>query len=84
MIVQHLELTGSKVSGESTMWVDQGQVSIRNSAGTPFVVLEWQFPDNTTAMLVRSNVGGQYGVRRVEFGAPNSGGGGYRVLRIRN
>jgi hypothetical protein len=84
LIVQHLEMTGSRISGESTVWVDQGQMSIRQSSGTPSLVLEWQFPDSATAIRVRSRIGGQYVVRRVEVGPPDSGGAGYRALRIPN
>lgn len=40
--------------------------------------------DGETAMLVRRNVGGTYSLQRVSMGAADSGGTGYKVLRVPN
>jgi hypothetical protein len=37
-----------------------------------------------TAILVRRNVGGTFSTQRVSMGPPNSGGAGFRVLRVPN
>ena len=40
--------------------------------------------DGETALLVRRNVGGAYSLQRVSMGAADSGGVGYKVLRVPN
>jgi hypothetical protein len=40
--------------------------------------------DGETALLLRRNVGGSYSLQRVSMGADDSGGTGYKVLRVPN
>lgn len=40
--------------------------------------------DGETAMLVRRNVGGAFSLQRVSMGAADSGGAGFKVLRVPN
>jgi hypothetical protein len=40
--------------------------------------------DGETALLLRRNVGGSYTLQRVSMGAADSGGTGYKVLRVPN
>jgi hypothetical protein len=40
--------------------------------------------DGETALLLRRNVGGSYTLQRVSMGADDSGGTGYKVLRVPN
>lgn len=40
--------------------------------------------DGETALLLRRNVGGDYTLQRVSMGAADSGGTGYKVLRVPN
>jgi hypothetical protein len=42
------------------------------------------FAPGQTAILVRRNVGGTFSTQRVSMGPPNSGGAGFRVLRVPN
>lgn len=40
--------------------------------------------DGETSLLIRRNVGGGYSLQRVSMGSDNSGGTGYKVLRVPN
>lgn len=40
--------------------------------------------DTQTALLLRCNDGGVYTLQRVTMGADDSGGAGYRLLRVPN
>jgi len=53
-------------------------------AGVDLAMLRDAIADGETALLIRRNVGGTYSVVRVSMGPPDSGGTGYRVLRVPN
>ncbi|MEM2590870.1 MAG: hypothetical protein QXE63_06460, partial [Zestosphaera sp.] len=53
-------------------------------AGIDLAMLRDEIADGETALLIRRNVGGTYSVVRVSMGPPDSGGTGYRVLRVPN
>ncbi|MEM4497783.1 MAG: hypothetical protein QW692_03035 [Nitrososphaerota archaeon] len=53
-------------------------------AGVDLAMLRSEIADGETALLIRRNVGGTYSVVRVSMGPPDSGGTGYRVLRVPN
>lgn len=40
--------------------------------------------DTETCLLIRRNLGGTFSMQRVSMGASDSGGAGYRVLRVPN
>jgi hypothetical protein len=42
------------------------------------------YADGETALLLRRNVGGVFSLVRISMGAPDSGGTGYRILRVPN
>ena len=65
----------------------RGDVEVRvpgNPATTSFRVDVTDPPAGQTAILVRRNVGGTLSLQRVSVGAANSGGTGFRVLRVPN
>ncbi|MEM1557977.1 MAG: hypothetical protein QXG12_05245, partial [Thermoproteota archaeon] len=53
-------------------------------AGVDMATLRDAIADGETALLIRRNVGGTYSLVRVSMGPPDSGGTGYRVLRVPN
>jgi hypothetical protein len=62
--------------GEAQVEANNGDLAFRVDATDPAV--------GQTAILVRRNVGGTFSLQRVSVGAPNSGGTGFRVLRVPN
>lgn len=40
--------------------------------------------DGSTALMIRRNVGGSFSVQQVSMGAADSGGSGFKVLRVPN
>lgn len=52
--------------------------------GVTNLLLTNTIADGETALLVRRNVGGSLTLQRVSMGAADSGGSGYRVLRVLN
>ncbi|MFQ5789727.1 MAG: hypothetical protein ACE5JI_04545 [Acidobacteriota bacterium] len=52
-------------------------------AGVDFVNLD-DPADTETALLIRRNVGGVFTLQRVSMGAANSGGAGFKLLRVPN
>ncbi|MEW5840177.1 MAG: hypothetical protein AB1753_04160 [Thermoproteota archaeon] len=54
------------------------------TAGNPAVLADNDVADGETALLVRRNVGGSLTLQRVSMGAADSGGAGYKVLRVLN
>ncbi|MEM2373189.1 MAG: hypothetical protein QXI11_01975 [Thermoproteota archaeon] len=53
-------------------------------AGVDMATVRDSIADGETALLLRRNVGGTYSLVRVSMGPPDSGGTGYRVLRVPN
>jgi hypothetical protein len=55
-----------------------------SNANPAFQVDASSFAPGQTAILVRRNVGGTFSTQRVSMGGPNSGGAGFRMLRVPN
>jgi hypothetical protein len=62
--------------GEAQVEANNGDLAFRVDATDPAA--------GQTAILVRRNVGGTFSLQRVSVGASNSGGTGFRVLRVPN
>lgn len=62
-----------------------GRVSFAaNGALAGEFVADASVADGSTALLVRRNVGGTYSLQQVSMGAADSGGAGFKVLRVPN
>jgi hypothetical protein len=62
----------------------EGTLDVGPPASLSFTVDPTNPGNGETAILVRRNVGGILSQQRVSVGPPNSGGAGFRVLRVAN
>ncbi len=91
-----LDLIGRAASAnvQGRIWASSGSVLVMGSlTNHPVVVyannnevgrFDTAIADGETALLIRRNVGAAYSVQRVSMGVGDSGGTGYKLLRIPN
>jgi hypothetical protein len=79
----NIDLQGGAVVNAVNVQSSTAQYDIYANGGEVFA--EFAVPaDGETTLLLRRNVGGSYTLQRVSMGAADSGGTGYKVLRVPN
>lgn len=76
--------TGGELSLEAGGGTSADGLVTAKCGTTTTAQLSSAIADTETALLVRRNVGGAFSLQRVSMGAADSGGSGFKVLRVAN
>lgn len=78
-------VTGAAASNAAfTVFPDFMELSTTDAGGTQLFRFDTLITDTQTSMLIRRNSGGTYSLSRVTMGAVDSGGTGFKYLRVPN